>query len=126
MPLVFTSDELERLAKIFLTKKPRVEFIGDNQLKVNVSQLSITLLLEEVQPRRLTFSYKMNALISFFAEKFRHLNKPGLVWEKELDRIHLYFDKMPQDDKIKDFFLRQMIIDEQKLIIDFDFYQDLE
>ncbi|MFT7427450.1 MAG: hypothetical protein ACI9O5_003413, partial [Algoriphagus sp.] len=31
-----------------------------------------------------------------------------------------------QDDKIKDFFLRQMIIDEQKLIIDFDLYQDLE
>ncbi len=126
MLLVFTSDELERLVNFFLAKKPRIEFIGDNQLKVKVSQVSITLLLEEVQPRRLTFSYKMNALISFFAEKFMHLNKPGLVWEKELDRIHLDFDKMPQDDKIKDFFLRQMIIDEQKLIIDFDLYQDLE
>jgi hypothetical protein len=126
MLLIFTSDELERLAWNFSAEKPRIEFIGDNQLKLKVSQVSIKLLLEEVQPRRLTFSYRMNALISFFAERFMHLDKPGLVWEKELDRIHLDFDKMPQDDKIKDFFLRQMIIDEQKLIIDFDLYQDLE
>jgi len=126
MLLVFTSDELERLVKKFSAKKPRIEFVGGNQLKVKVSQVSIKLLLEEVRPRRLTFSYKMNALIHFFAERFMHLDKPGLIWEKELYRIHLDLDKMPQDDKTKDFFFKQMIIDEQKLIVDFDLYQDLE
>jgi hypothetical protein len=126
MLLVFTSDELERLAKRFSAKKFSIEFIGGNQLKVKVSPLSIKLLLEEVQPRRLTFSYKMNALISFFAERFMHLDKPGLIWDKESDRIHLDLDKMPQDDKTKDFFIRQLIIDDQKMIIEFDLYQYLE
>jgi len=126
MLLVFTSDELERLAKRFSARKLSIEFIGGNQLKVKVSQLSIKLLLEEVQPRRLTFSFKMNALISFFADRFIHLEKPGLIWDKESDRIHLDFDKMPQDDKTKDFFIRQLIIDDKKMIIEFDLYQKPE
>jgi hypothetical protein len=126
MLLVFTSDELERLARRFSAKKPSIEFLGNNQLKIKVSRMNIKLLLEEVQPRRLTFSYKMNALIHFFAERFMNLDKPGLIWEKGLDRIHLDFDQMPQDDKTKDFFFRQLIIDEQKLIVDFDLFQDLE
>jgi hypothetical protein len=126
MLLVFTSDELERLAEKFSAKKPSIEFLGNNQVRVKASSVSIKLFLEEVQPRRLTFSYKMNVIIKFFAEQFISLDKPGLIWEKEADRFHLDFDQMPQDDKIKDFFIKQMIIDDQKMIIDFDFYQPLE
>ena len=96
MLLVFTSDELERLAKRFSAKKPSIEFLGTNRLRVKVSSVNIKLFLEDVQPRRLTFSYKINAFINFFAERFVKFDKPGLVWEKELDRIHLDFDKMPQ------------------------------
>jgi hypothetical protein len=126
MLLVFTSDELERLAKRFSAKKPSIEFLGTNRLRVKASSVNIKLFLEDVQPRRLTFSYKINAFINFFAERFVKFERPGLIWEKETNLIHLDLDQMPQDDKTKDFFFRQIIIDEQKLIVDFDLYQDLE
>lgn len=126
MILVFTSDELERIARKFSAKKPSVEFPGNNQLKIKVSGMNIKLLLEEVQPRKLTFSYRLNAFVNFFAERFVRLDKPGLIWEKEFNRIHLDFDQMPQDEKTKDFFFKQLIIDEHKFIVDFDLYQDLE
>lgn len=126
MLLVFTSDELERLARRFSAKKPSIEFLGTNRLRVKVSRLNIKLFLEDVQPRRLTFSYKMNAFVNFFAERFVKFEKPGLIWEKETNLIHLDLDQMPQDDKTKDFFIRQLIIDDQKMIIEFDLYQYLE
>lgn len=120
MLLVFTSDELERLAKKFSAKKTSIEFLGNNQFKIKVSQFNIKILLEDVQPRKLTFSYKMNALISFFVERFMNLKKPGLIWEKEADRIHLDFDQMLQNNKTIKFFFKQITIDKQKLTIDFD------
>lgn len=126
MLLVFTSDELERLAEKFSAKKTSITFLGKNQLRVKASSVGITLFLEEVQPRRLTFSYKMNLIIKFFTDLFITLDKPGLIWDKEGDKFHLDFDQMPQDDKIKDFFIKQLIIDDQKMIIDFDFYETLE
>jgi hypothetical protein len=126
MLLVFTSDELERLAGNFSAKKPSIEFLGDNQLKVKISKVSIKLSLEEVQPRRLTFSYKMNAVVNFFADRFVSLNKPGIIWDKESDRIHIDFDRMHQEEKLKNFFLRQLIIDNQKMIVEFDLYQKVE
>lgn len=126
MLLVFTSEELERLVVNFSAKKPSIEFIGNNQLKVKVSQVSVKLSLEEVQPRRLTFSYKLNAFVNFFADRFVNFDKPGIIWDKESDRIHIDFDQMPQGEKLNNFFLRQMIIDNQKMIIDFDLYQRVE
>lgn len=126
MLLVLTSEELERLARRFSAKKLSIDFLGQNQLKVKVSRVSIKLLLEEVEPRKITFSYHMNAIINFFAARFVDLDKPGLTWDKEFSKIHLDFDQMPEDDKTKDFFLRQLIIDDQKMIIDFDLYQYVE
>ncbi len=126
MLLVFTADELERLAGNFSAKKPLIEFLGANQFSVKISRISIRLSLLEVQPRKLRFSYKMNAFIHFFAERLVNLNKPGLNWDKKSNVIELNFDQMPQDEKLKDFFLRQMIIDEEKMIIDFDQYQKMD
>jgi hypothetical protein len=126
MLLVFTSDELERLAEKFSGKKLEIEFLGTNQFKVKASNVSVKIFLEEVQPRRLTFSYKMNAVVNFFAERFVNLDKPGIIWDKQSDKFHLDFDQMPQDEKTKDFYIKQMIIDDQKMIIDFDLYQHLE
>ena len=120
MLLVFTADELERLAGNILAKKPTFEFLGANQLKVKISRISVKLLLKDVQPRKLTFSYKINAFINFFAERLINLNKPGLIWDKELSLIHFDLDQIPQDEKFKNLFLRQLIIDDQKMIIDFD------
>jgi len=123
MILVFTADELERLAGNFSAKKPSIEFLGDNQLKVKVAQVSIKLALKEVQPRRLIFTYKMNAVINFFADRFVNFNKPGINLDKESDQIHIDFDQMPQPEKLANFFLRQLIIDDQKMIIDFDIFE---
>jgi len=126
MLLVFTADELERLAGNFSSKKLLIEFLGSNQLKIKVSQISIKLTLEDVQPRKLVFKYKLNSVINFFAERFVNLDKPGLTWDKESNQIQLDLDQLPRDNKLKDFFIRQFIIDEQKMIIDFDQFQKVE
>jgi len=123
MLLVFTADELERLVGNLPFKKLSIEFLGSNQLKIKVSRISIKLTLEDVHPRKLVFSYKMNSVINFFAERFVNLNKPGLIWNKESNQIQLDLDQMLQENKLKEFFIRQLIIDDQKMIIDFDQFQ---
>ncbi len=120
MLLVFTSEELERLAQNFSTKRPRIEFLGKNQLKVKMSKVGLTLFLEKVQPRKISFLYKMNSIVNFFAEKFVKLDKPGIHWDKESNRIELDLDLLLQDEKLKHFHLRQLIIDEEKLIIELE------
>jgi hypothetical protein len=55
-----------------------------------------------------------------------NLNKPGLIWNKEFNQIQLDLDQMTQENQLKNFFIRQLIIDEQKMIIEFDQFQKLE
>ena len=126
MLLVITSEELERLIDKFSAKRLSIELLGANQLKVKVSQVSIRLSLEEVLPRGLVFSYKLNAIVNFLAEQFVNLKIPGVLWDKKTDRIHIDFDQIPQKEKLKDFVLRQLILDDQKIIVDFELNQKME
>ena len=88
--------------------------------------MSIRLSLEEVLPRGLVFSYKLNAIVNFLAEQFVNLKIPGVLWDKKTDRIHIDFDQIPQKEKLKDFVLRQLILDDQKIIVDFELNQKIE
>lgn len=120
MLLVLSSDELERLVKKYSAKSPKIEFLGDNSFKIKISGISISLFLEKVLPRKLSFIYKMNSVVNFFVEKFLDLEKPGILWDKEEERIELDFDQLISKDKIEDFNIHQLLIDQDKMILDFE------
>lgn len=120
MLLVFTSDELERIVENYSTKRPKIEFLGDNQLKLKISGMSISLFLKEVKPRKLSFIYKMGSIVNFFVEKFVDFDKPGIIWDKEFEQITIDFDQLIQDEKLDGFYIRQLLFDTGKMVLDFD------
>lgn len=120
MLLVFTSEELERIVVKYSTKRPKIEFLGENQLRIKISGMRISLFLREVLPRKISFIYKMGSIVNFFAEKFVNLSKPGIMWDKESKLINIDLDLLDQDVKLSDFYIRQLIFDTKKMVIDFD------
>ncbi|MDN3205583.1 hypothetical protein [Algoriphagus sediminis] len=119
MLLVITQGELENLIRNFSKKKIRIEFLGENQLKLKTSGVSLLLFLVEVKPRQVSFAYKMNTVVNFFVEKFLKLDKPGISWDRDQLQIKIDLDQVFLDDKSKDIYLRQLVMDEEKMIIDF-------
>lgn len=120
MLLVFTSKELERIIEEFSKKSPKIEFLGDNRVKIKQSGISISLILTEVQPRQLTFLYKMSSVVHFFVGKFVELDRPGIKWNKEENKISLDLDQLVQDKKLENFYIRQLLFDTEKMVVDFD------
>ena len=124
MLLVFTSQELEKLIKKFSSKSPEIQFLGENRIKLKMSGVKITLFLNEVSPRQVSFVYKMGAIVNFLAEKFIKLDKPGIIWDKESSLILIDLDQMDLKGPLQDFYINQLIFDEKKMILDFDMKED--
>ena len=124
MLLVFTSQELEKLIKKFSSKSPEIQFLGENRIKLKMSGVKITLFLNEVSPRQVSFVYKMGAIVNFLAEKFIKLDKPGIIWDKESSQIQIDLDQIDQKGLLQDFYIRQLIFDEKKMILEFDIKED--
>jgi hypothetical protein len=120
MLLVFTSKEVERIIGNFSNKRPKIEFLGDNKLKIKISGISISLFLQDVKPKKLSFLYKMNSIVNFFTGKFMNLDKPGIIWDKKSDLISIDLEQFVQEDKLRGFFIRQLLFDTEKMILDFD------
>ncbi|MBB6324672.1 hypothetical protein FHS59_000287 [Algoriphagus iocasae] len=120
MLLVFTSKELERIVEEFSKKSPKIEFLGGNRVKIKQSGISISLFLTEVRPRQLTFLYKMSSVVHFFVGKFVELDRPGIIWNKEENKISLDLDQLVQDKKLENFYIRQLLFDTEKMVVDFD------
>lgn len=120
MLLVFTSEELERIIENFSSKSVKIEFLGDNQLKLKKSGMSISLFLNEVKSKKLSFIYKTSSIVNFLVNKFVNLEKPGIIWNRDSKLIDIDLDQLIQDDKLKGFYIRQLIFDTDKMIIDFD------
>ena len=120
MLLVFTSKELERIVEEFSKKSPKIEFLGNNRVKIKQSGISISLFLTEVRPRQLTFLYKMSSVVHFFVGKFVELDRPGINWNKEENKISLDLDQLVQDKKLENFYIRQLLFDTEKMVVDFD------
>ncbi|MBN7815269.1 hypothetical protein [Algoriphagus pacificus] len=126
MLLVFTSQELEKLVKKFSSKSPEIQFLGENRIKLKMSGVKITLFLNEVSPRQVSFVYKMGAIVNFLAEKFIKLDKPGIFWNKESSLILIDLDHMDLKGPLQDFYIRQLIFDEKKMILEFDMKEESE
>ena len=124
MLLVFTSQELEKLIKKFSSKSPEIQFLGENRIKLKMSGVKITLFLNEVSPRQVSFVYKMGAIVNFLAEKFIKLDKPGIIWDKESSLILIDLDQMDLKGPLQDFYINQLIFDEKKMILEFDIKED--
>lgn len=120
MLLVLSREELERLVTKYSTKRPKIEFLGENSLKIKISGVSISLFLEEVLPRKLSFIYKMSSFVNFFVDKFVNLEKPGIVLDKESARISIDFEQLVQDKNLAQFYIKQLLIDTEKLVLSFD------
>jgi len=120
MLLVLKSEELERIVENYSTKRPKIEFQGENQLSIKISGMSISLYLKEVMPRRISFIYKMGSIVNFFVEKFVNLDKPGIIWDKESTSITIDFDQLIQDDKLNGFYIRNLLFDKGKMVLDFN------
>lgn len=89
-----------------------------------MSGVKITLFLNEVSPRQVSFVYKMGAIVNFLAEKFIKMDKPGIVWDKESSQIRIDLDQIDQKGLLQDFYIRQLIFDEKKMILEFDIKED--
>ena len=126
MLLVFTQDEVQRLIQNFSKKKIKVDFPGENQLTLRHSGVKLHLFLTEVRPKGVTFIYKMNSVVNFILDKFLDLDKPGILWDKEADTIGIDLNQFLKDEKMSDFFLRQLLIDETKMIVAFDLAEPKE
>lgn len=126
MLIVFTQDEVQRLIQNFSKKKIKVDFLVENQLTLKLSGVKLHLFLTEVRPKRVTFIYKMNSVVNFILDKFLDLDKPGILWDKEADTIGIDLNQFLKDEKMSDFFLRQLLIDESKMILDFDLAESKE
>ncbi len=126
MLLVFTSKEVERIIGNFSNKRPKIEFLEKNQLKIKISGITISLFLHEVKPKKLSFIYKMNSLVNFFTEKFMNLDKPGITWDKKADLISIDLEQLIQDEKLSGFFIKQLLFDTGKMILDFDLNESKE
>ncbi|MEN2281405.1 hypothetical protein AAGF08_04640 [Algoriphagus sp. SE2] len=120
MLLVFTSEELEKILRNFSPKSINVEFLGRNQLKLKKSGVSISLFLNKVEPRKISFIYKMGSVVNFLVDKFVNLDKPGIILDKESKQLDVDLDQLIQDEKLKGFYIRQLIFDTEKMIVDFD------
>ncbi len=120
MLLVFTSEELERLVENFSGKRIKIEMAGDNKLKVSKSLVNVSLFLEKVEPKKISMLYKMNSITNFFANRFVKLAQPGIQWDKEENRLEINLDELIPDEKLKNFYIRQLLITDQKMIIEFD------
>lgn len=120
MLLVLSPEELEKLVTKYSTKRPKIEFLGENSLKIKISGISISLFLEEVLPKKLSFIYKMSSLVNFFVNKFVNLNNPGIVWDKESEKISFDFEELIQDKNLAQFYIKQFIIDTEKMVLSFD------
>lgn len=120
MLLVLSPEELEKLVTKYSTKRPKIEFLGENSLKIKISGISISLFLEEVLPKKLSFIYKMSSLVNFFVNKFVNLNNPGIVWDKESEKISIDFEELIQDKNLAQFYIKQFIIDAEKMVLSFD------
>ncbi|MBN3582765.1 hypothetical protein JYB64_10255 [Algoriphagus aestuarii] len=120
MLLVFTSNELERIVEEFSKKSPKIDFLGNNRVKIKQSGISITLFLTEVQPRKLIFLYKMSSVVHFFVRKFVDLDRPGISWNQKENKITLDLDQLIQDKKLENFYIRQLLFDMEKMVVDFD------
>lgn len=126
MLIVFTQDEVQRLIQNFSKKKIKVDFLVENQLTLKLSGVKLHLFLTEVRPKRVTFIYKMNSVVNFILDKFFDLDKPGILWDKEADTIGIDLNQFLKDERMSDFFLRQLLIDESKMILDFDLAESKE
>lgn len=120
MLIVFTQDEVQRLIQNFSKKKIKVGFPGENQLTLKLSGVKLHLFLSEVRPKKVTFIYKLNSLVNFILEKFLDLDKPGILWDKEVNTITIDLNQFLRDEKVKNFFLKQLLVDDSKMVMDFD------
>ncbi|WP_296702293.1 hypothetical protein [Algoriphagus sp.] len=126
MLLVFTSEELERIIEKYSSKSVKIEFLGDNRLKLKKSGMSISLFLNDVKPRKLSFIYKMGSIVNFLVDKFLSFEKSGIIWNKETKQIDIDLDQLIQDEKLNGFYIRQLILDTEKMILDFDLKENGE
>lgn len=120
MLLIFTSDELERIVASYSSKAPKIEFLEENHLKIKISGMSVSLFLEDVQPRKISFIYKMSPMVNFFVDKFVNFDKPGIIWDKESGRISIDFAQLIQDKNINQFYIKQLLFDKEKMVLSFD------
>ncbi|MHA7130189.1 hypothetical protein [Algoriphagus namhaensis] len=120
MLLVLTQEETQQLIQNQSKKKIKVDFPGENQLTLKYSGVKVNLFLSEVRPKQVTFIYKVNSVVNFLLDKFLNLDKPGIFWDKEADTITLDLKQIGRGEQLDPVYLKQMLIDDGKLILDFD------
>lgn len=119
MLLVLASDELQGLIQNFSKRKIKVEYLSDNQLKLKFSGMTVSLFLSEVRPKSVSFIYKMNSFVSFLLEKVVAIDRPGITLDKEENKIELDLNQILKGEKAQAFYLKRFLMDDGKIIIDF-------